>query len=153
MLDNERWIQTIRHYLHHSRLQLHIPGLSCSERKCDNDVVLMDYALKDPNITYNDILRINRCRLYLRVTTLADLTNAQGTSILSSMYFCMEEGQTNFFQASPLEITITYEQNTIHGSPTELNRNRHEMSDWTFVMSKKMPSSVDSVELLSLIHI
>ena len=58
MLDKERWIQTLRHYLHHSRLQLHIPGLKCSERQRDNDVVLMDYAIKDSNITYQDTLYI-----------------------------------------------------------------------------------------------
>ena len=38
-------------------------------------------------------------------------------------------------------------KNTIHRLPRELNRNRHEMSDWTYVTSKKKPPSVEAVEL------
>ena len=31
--------------------------------------------------------------MYLRVETMADLTNAHGDKILASVYFCMEEGR------------------------------------------------------------
>ena len=64
----------------------------------------MERALQGNTFTNTDILQINRCRLYLRVSTLADITNARGTSILSSMYFCMEEGQvshTHFWPFQP----------------------------------------------------
>ena len=89
MLANEKWIQTLRQYLNQSRLQLHIPGIITCATQRMHDVILMEFAIQQEIFSSEDILQINRCRLYLRVQTLADIANAQGNMILSDMYFCM----------------------------------------------------------------
>ena len=55
----------------------------------------MDIALYEKNWTDHEIRCINRCRVYLRVETIADITNASGTEILSDKYFCMEQQNSN----------------------------------------------------------
>ena len=52
----------------------------------------MDYILLSAKYTKLEKVYLNRCRIYLKATTLSDLVNASGTHILSSSYFCMEEG-------------------------------------------------------------
>ena len=93
MLKQEGWITTLRQFLSISHLQLHIPQLKGVEIQRAKDQIIMDNIIQDTTWTDNDIMRLNRCRIYLRVTTIADLTNAAGTQILSSIYFCMEEGR------------------------------------------------------------
>ena len=53
----------------------------------------MDIILSSAQWTTTDVNMINRCRIYLQVETISDLTNARGDSILPSVYFCMEEGR------------------------------------------------------------
>ena len=92
-LHSEKWITTIRDFLSTSNLKLRIPELEGVHTKRYHDKSLMDIALTDKKWSNQEILCINRCRIYLRVETIAEVTNAFGTELLSSSYFCMEEGQ------------------------------------------------------------
>ena len=58
-----------------------------------NDYSIMDLVLSNNSINPDEIKQINRCRIYLRVETLADITNARGTQVLSSAYLCLPEGR------------------------------------------------------------
>ena len=53
----------------------------------------MDDLLHSSRLIQDMKQKINRCRIYLRATTLADLVNAQGTHILSDAYLCHPHGQ------------------------------------------------------------
>ena len=92
-LQVEQWITTLRDFLSKSNLKLRIPELEGVHIQRYNDQALMDIALNDKNWSNQDLLCINRCRIYLHVETIADITNAYGTELLSSSYFCMEEGR------------------------------------------------------------
>ena len=76
MLQNKLWISTLRHFLHQAHIKLHLPTISTPilQRKYDSNI--MDYVLHHPRIPKHDIPYLNRCRLYLRVETIAGITNA-----------------------------------------------------------------------------
>ena len=46
-----------------------------------NDKSLMESIINSDRYTDDEILSIKRCRLYLQVQNLSDITNGQGTSI------------------------------------------------------------------------
>ena len=58
----------------------------------NHDQVIMDIVLHSPKFTITDKLYLNRCRIYLHAETIADLTNAAGTHLLSESYLCLGEG-------------------------------------------------------------
>ena len=63
---------------------MHVTGAWVSSVARKGDILLMDYfiSLRPPDKT----LRIlNRCRIYLKVLTLSDITSADGNYILSSV--------------------------------------------------------------------
>jgi len=53
----------------------------------------MDLAINLTHLQPMDIERINRCHIYLRAETMADITNARGTHILANAYFCDPAGR------------------------------------------------------------
>ena len=92
-LQNEKWILTLRHFLHQSNLQLHLPQLKLVKCQRNQDRVIMDLVTNTSQFTAQDIQFINRCRVYLRITTIADITNAQGTHITRNSYNCSTEAR------------------------------------------------------------
>jgi len=91
-LHQEKWIQSLQSFLYQSNLQLILPHHYTPIPQRQEDQVLMDIVWNRPSILAIDKQYLNRCRIYLHVETIADITNAAGTHILSSAYFCMEEG-------------------------------------------------------------
>jgi hypothetical protein len=93
-LDDERWIQTLRDFLHRSDLHLKIPAIICPKPKRLNDSILMDHIFLQ-QIPKHQILVINRCRIFLKVESLADICNASGTEIQHNARQCDYSARTN----------------------------------------------------------
>jgi hypothetical protein len=51
----------------------------------ENDTFLMEEIATHNEFSDNDLVHINRCRLYLQVTTLADITNGNGMLLLQGI--------------------------------------------------------------------
>ena len=82
-----KWLQGLQFYLTdvNGLIRLDNPGVPSLQRQ--NDQYLMDMVLADPKWKPIEIKRINWCRLYLNVTTLSDITNAQGHQLDPGIYY------------------------------------------------------------------
>ena len=80
------WLQGLRDYLCavQGRIRLDNPGIPAIQRQYDRHI--MDMVLANSKWKPTHIKRINWCRLYLNVTTLSDITNAQGNQIDPAIY-------------------------------------------------------------------
>lgn len=80
------WLASLRTYLHaiQGKMQLDQPYLPSLQRQ--QDAFIMDAVLLSGKFQPNEIRKINYCRLYLRVITLADISNANGTMITDEAY-------------------------------------------------------------------
>jgi hypothetical protein len=89
---------SLRKYLHeiNGSIQIHNPGIPSTMR--DHDEHIMDIALNMEKFKPGQLRRINYCRLYLNVTTLADITNANGDTIDTAAF----EGNRASMQAPSL---------------------------------------------------
>ena len=63
----------------------------------------MALALKTFPFTVEQQKRINRCHMYLRATTLSDITNASGTHIVEDIYYCHHLGRLPTTQSWPYQ--------------------------------------------------
>ena len=93
-LQEEKWITTFREFLSKSNLQIKIVNLFEASYQRTNDKYLMDQAL-NMNLKITTIQKINRCRIYLKVTTISDITNANGSHITLGAYNCNENSIIN----------------------------------------------------------
>ena len=95
-LQGELWTTTLQEFLYESELELLIPAHRLPMLRRVHDWVLMDklYAPTNQHFDNTDIQFINHCRTYLRVETLADITNAAGTHIQQSAFNCTIHGST-----------------------------------------------------------
>jgi hypothetical protein len=91
-LEDEKWIVTLRHYLQISGLQIWIQNFFHDEKQCKYDKYIMD-CIDRNTTTLEDIRKINRCRLYMRTTTISDIVNATGKYITKEAYECDENGR------------------------------------------------------------
>ena len=64
----------------------------------------MDIVSTNYNYTTEAIKRINRCRIYLRVTTLSDIVNARGNYIDHHAYRCTRQGRISTTTHWPYQI-------------------------------------------------
>ena len=75
------WITHTWEFLAEHNMQIRIPDVWTPQPQRQNDTFLMDHA----NVMYQNGAatrqKINRCRLFLRVTTLSDITDATGRHI------------------------------------------------------------------------
>jgi hypothetical protein len=79
-IGEEKWISTLRTFLSESQLSIKIVHLTKKKSKCQNDTYLMDSAC---SMKYTDrqLCMINRCRIFLRVETLAEVSSYSGKAI------------------------------------------------------------------------
>jgi len=56
-------------------------------RQRANDVYLMEIVIQCGKFGPKDLRRLNHCRLWLNVVTLADVANAAGTQVEDTFYF------------------------------------------------------------------
>jgi hypothetical protein len=94
-LQHEMWTTTLREFLHISELEIHIPNFITPSPKRHHDVILMDtfHQRLHQKFTDTDIQMINRCRIYLKAETLADIVNMEGTQIQIAALNCSPEGR------------------------------------------------------------
>jgi hypothetical protein len=80
------WIQSLRTYLVaiHGQIEVQNPGVPSILR--ENDQYIMDIAIQSGKFKPNHLRPLNYCRLYLNVTTIAEITNATGTAIDQAMF-------------------------------------------------------------------
>ena len=71
-----KWFKSIRDFRYKKLTTIRINGLWIPRLQRTNDQCIMDILR-----TSQDTMRINRARIYLQATTLADITNAEGTKI------------------------------------------------------------------------
>ena len=76
-----KWFKSIREFLHKTACTIRIDGLWTPRVQRLHDQCIMD-ALR----TSQDAMRINRVRIYLQATTIADIANAEGTHITEYVF-------------------------------------------------------------------
>ncbi len=81
LIDNT-WIMDKWKFAHRAKLEIEIEGHWTPKLTWQHDCALMDLALTLHFDTYQ-LRCINTCRLYLKVITISDVTNARGDRVLS----------------------------------------------------------------------
>ena len=91
-LNEEKWMTSVREFLDKSQLKIHIPQLITDKLQCERDKYIIDCAISlgFQNI---ELERINRCRLFLRATTISDIADATGTRINNEVVECSYDAQ------------------------------------------------------------
>jgi hypothetical protein len=78
-LSPPSWISNLWHFCHKYEIQIdenHTPNVITRRV---NDKFLMETIAAGTQFTNNELSHINRCRLYLQIMTLSDITNGNGT--------------------------------------------------------------------------
>jgi hypothetical protein len=75
------WIQSLQSFLAHTDITITTPDISCNVIIRNEDKTIMALATRFTNNT-NHLHAINSCRIWLQVTTLAEITEDSGSSIL-----------------------------------------------------------------------
>jgi hypothetical protein len=70
------WFRSLREFLHKTSSAVRLKGVWTPRLQRKHDQCIMD-VFRD----CNDTIRINRVRIYLQATTIADITNAEGAKI------------------------------------------------------------------------
>ena len=78
------WLETARDTLRRISGKLVIPQLPTMKPLRKNDKSLMEMAISF-RFSTDDLRRINNCRSFLRVTSLAEISNDSGTKLLKSV--------------------------------------------------------------------
>ena len=89
-LEREQWLTSLCEYLKLADLNIWIREIQGPSFRRQNDYILMDHVNAFSPL---NIQRINRCRLYLKVETLADVCNAQGTQLKLPLLLCHPSGR------------------------------------------------------------
>jgi hypothetical protein len=88
----EKYVTTLRKYFFLSGMGLHVSAIATIKPKRVHDHVFMDRigALRRDDISDIFIERFNRCRIFMRVETLADIVTADGKCIIPNSFQCDE---------------------------------------------------------------
>jgi len=83
-LTTNSWIKMVWQFQmeHHIQIKMDLPPLSKS--RVQDQFLIKSFA--QAGIKGAELLRINRCQMYLKVTTLADICNGVGVYILPDMW-------------------------------------------------------------------
>jgi hypothetical protein len=92
MLKEELWISSLRDFLSKSEISVHIPAIVTAVPQRKNDIFIMEKAMS-LGFKPHELLRINRCRIYLRASTISDISSADGTAIRNGIRECIEEAR------------------------------------------------------------
>jgi hypothetical protein len=129
----------------------------------ENDIHIMDWVCQNREIFKdNNIKIINYCRLYLHVTTLSELFDAQGDTMLDYMYQCRRPPWFNSrqyitIQRRPSEHQITKKWKRLCHmwcSPTTLKRlSKISLGPWTHKATGFRPHRQSYIEVTDHEHI
>jgi exonuclease III len=100
--DESKWMKSVRQALNtmNGKFRLDNEYLITGER--DRDTHLMDEILQSKMFTPTEINQLNYCRLYLNVTTIADITMPNGRNLDSSYVSGEPSLQSSFNQNLPV---------------------------------------------------
>jgi hypothetical protein len=86
-----RWLKSLRDFLStiHARIQIDSAPHYPPERS--HDIYIMSYARENCRFSDHDLAIINYCRLYLHVTTVSELFDAEGGHIIPDLFACRRE--------------------------------------------------------------
>ena len=76
-----KWINSLRLFLATTSMSLELDNAYIPARQRENDMHLMDVILASKKFTEAEIRRLNYCRLFLKATTIADITMIDGKSL------------------------------------------------------------------------
>lgn len=85
-LKNETWLTTLREYLRESELGIEIPDILVPKLHREGDRTIMNQC---QHISNSDITKVNRCRMFLRVQTVAEITNSSGNELKRGIAECL----------------------------------------------------------------
>jgi hypothetical protein len=77
------WLTSIWKLCHRSRIDISVKNHWTPSLLRTNDVMLMDYFIMN-KYNPNELALLNKCRIYLQVLSLADITSADGEKIMTS---------------------------------------------------------------------
>ena len=84
-IGNQQWLHTLREFLAINNFGIQLSGIRVVKTRRVNDTCLADkIALENRALA----TMLNRCRLYLRVETLSDCCNANGTHLRPAVFKC-----------------------------------------------------------------
>ena len=113
------WLASLRHYLASIRANIELTHPFLPEPQRENDVFLMDVAIRHAKFRPVELRRINYCRMFLNVVLLSDITTAGGDKIETAMY-----------HGNPQESVST----TTHHEVTQSNPNGKAWKAWRKLM-------------------
>jgi hypothetical protein len=89
-LSEHKYITALRKYLFISGMGLHLKAIKPPTIKQEHDEILMDRASSMTKAQMSDRIfeRINRCRKFLRVETIVDVTTSDGKFICEHAFAC-----------------------------------------------------------------
>jgi len=79
----DRWLNNLRHFLHSIGGTIELENKWTIPKLRENDRHLMSDFL-NANLPQRDLTKLNNCRLYLQVTTLAKIAGHTGTKLLDT---------------------------------------------------------------------
>ena len=82
------WIKHVWNFVHDNNITIQEKVTDNVKLRRINDKFIMESIINLHCYSNADLVHINRCRLFLQVTTLSDITTAKGDEFSSSAYFC-----------------------------------------------------------------
>ena len=83
-VEHALWFKSLQKFLATINHSLLIPNLYCPRKLREYDQAIMH--LSHESFTDNDLLQINRCRLYLQVHMVSEICSADGSGLLPSIW-------------------------------------------------------------------
>lgn len=90
-----RWLRSVRSFLASIQGSIRLDNAYTVEGERTHDIHIIEYAQECGLFTDEDIIIINYCRLYLHLTTVSELLDADGQSIIPSLFHCRHNPQFN----------------------------------------------------------
>jgi hypothetical protein len=79
------WVKSVQSFLHTCNASIYIPSLGTTKLFRTNDRLIMDIA-SSLSLPTHELQNINRCRIYLQVMNLSEISNSNGTHLLQSAF-------------------------------------------------------------------
>jgi hypothetical protein len=107
------WIETLREFLQSIQASIRIPSLATIDPLRISDQCIMIKALKSKQLTNPELCMVNRCRMFLQINYLSEITTSDGKSLLKCAYRgdTNEVQQPNLWQHSRSNIIWPYQPN------------------------------------------
>lgn len=86
-----RWISSVRAFLTTIQGEIRLDSTHVMEGERRYDIHIMDYAQNCGLFTQDDIVILNYCRLFLHLTTVSEMLDADGRSIIPCLFHCRRE--------------------------------------------------------------